>query len=206
MCELTFPDEATFVSHRATHSLKCSDCEYKTNRENDLDHHRKKHNFKCENCSYHAIHQKDLRRHGYSMHPKCNSCSYMAKNIVDLVQHKSTTHEDPVLISCIECGFVPQNPEELRIHIGEAHKPKHRTRIFSARRPSTSTSVPKTSLPTDVFRPWSSSSISGATESASFANQSKPAQPSASIPKPFTNRSTDIPDGFLRSSSNAGRE
>ena len=120
----------------------------------------------------------------------------MAKNIVDLVQHKSTTHEVPVLISC----------SELRIHFGEAHKQKHRTRIFSARRPSTSTSVPQTSLPTDVFRPWSSSSISGATESASFANQSKPAQPSASIPKPFTNRSTDIPHGFLRSSSNAGRE
>ena len=173
-----------------------------------MNKHRTKHHMKCNECSYHAVHSKDLRRHTNSMHLQtvpCDLCHYEAKNKNDLQSHKNDQHIEETFISCNFCEYLAQNHDDLQKHIFSDHTHKNRTRIFSARRPSSSSNPDRKSQAgkEDVFRPWSSSSRTSKRPSP-FPNTSGPshATNSSSIPRPFTNASTNIPDGFQRPNQN----
>ena len=194
ICNFTTSQESSIKAHMETHShrqyIHCKLCEFQANTEDDLRTHMYYHHWKCQDCSYHAIHMKDLRRHRNTMHtlPKnCLSCSYVAQNDFDLKRHQFSTHNQ----DNNECQYQTKSQEYLPNHIGNPHVNRQRTRIFSARRSSSSTIQPTqvlTPQTKEVFRPWSSSNASSTTS-----------LPSSYLPRPFKSTITDIPDGFLKS-------
>ena len=165
-CPFTTVSPTSLDSHKKTHRQQflCPSCEFKTENETYLNKHKTKHDMKCDQCSYHAINHKDLRRHTNAMHPQiipCDLCPYEATNKNELQGHRNEEHIEETFISCNLCEYLAQNHDDLQNHIFYDHTQKTLTRIFSARRPSSSSSnqgkKPQASKE-EVFRPWSSSS------------------------------------------------
>ena len=198
-CKLTKTQSISQNLPEQTYSqtIDCNFCTFKARTEIELNIHIKDMHQKCQDCSYHAIHSKDLRRHRNTMHklpPNCKYCTFTARNDYDMEKHQSVMHSNDIPIPCDKCKFSAKSQGEMNNHRAIEHTYKQRTRIFSARRQSTTSPPPEQnpiSSQNEIFRPWSLSQAPLIT-SSTLSSQSAPP-----LPKPFTSSKTDIPDGFL---------
>ena len=185
------------VSHQSSHItiLPCTKCNYRTINNSDLAQHMKIHSLKCDECSYYAIHLKDLNRHKRTMHCViCDMCDYKTNNQDRLKKHKEDQHIDNAPSTSDDCAYNNSNKTSLQEHQLPNHGQRQRTRIFSARRYSTS-NQPKqhtTSSSSNLFRPWSPSTTRGAIPTPVSSTGY-----SSSFPRPFISNSTTLPEGFL---------
>lgn len=211
ICSFTTKDTITLEEHKKIHSqhLTCTICNCRTETEKSLLDHKETQHLKCIDVHITPFH-KDMRRHKIAMHNQtkpCDLCSYKAVHDVDLQRHKQVMHNKDITFPCNICEYVTTCKEELDFHFAAKHKQKQRTRIFSARSRSTARRHSTSTLNTgrqnkpekeqeEMFRPWSSS------EQPSSSTSGTPSP----FPRPFTNRSTTIPDGFLNTQQNSNQD
>ena len=141
-----------------------------TYKEPDLHKHKRIHLLNCKDCSYHGINNKDLRRHLHTMHPQCNMCRFVGRNEDNLKHYMKESHPE-TLITCNTCQYKCFSEDQLGSHMRQNHNNSmYRTRIYSARRQSLSSSAGN-----EVFRPWSQT-YDNPQEPPSFPN-APPCQP-----------------------------
>ena len=93
---MNFPFKEDALYHLNCPVLSCSDCDFQTNNERQLDvHFDNIHKFKCSTCSYHGTNERDLNRHIATMHNKeftCDECAHDFSSLKILQNHKVTKH------------------------------------------------------------------------------------------------------------------
>ena len=204
-CDYRTKNTEDLVSHQSSHLsiLQCTKCNYRTINNSDFEQHMKNHTLECDECSYHAIHVKDLNRHKRTMHfIKCDQCGYKTNDVSRLRMHKEKQHVNIQTIVCNDCGYKTSNRAYLQEHQLSKHSQQQRTRIFSARRHSTSHPLRSHPAPTttNIFRPWSPTTTGGTPTTASSAAWS------SSYPRPFKSNSTTLPEGFLSQEIDANKQ
>ena len=88
--------------------FKCSQCDYSSLNEYDLNTHKKSHivkSLKCKECEYTSITNADLASHIDTQHVNkfpCDQCEEIYMKELDLNTHKNSKHVKPKLNQCVE--------------------------------------------------------------------------------------------------------
>uniref|UniRef100_A0A6A7G3S2 Zinc finger protein 525-like n=1 Tax=Hirondellea gigas TaxID=1518452 RepID=A0A6A7G3S2_9CRUS len=104
--------------------LRCSECDYETNRKYSLIVHLRSHTgdkpFPCSNCNYRASDigkiKRHMRTHTGEKPFKCDECNYKATQKGTLIDHmRIHTGEKP--FQCGECNYKATQKSSLNIHM-----------------------------------------------------------------------------------------
>merc|ERR1719318_2179956 len=108
--------------HLKQFSLSCSECDFKTNKQDRLTEHTRIHtgemHYACDSCEYRCSARSSFYKHTQTHKPTlCKECGKEFQTKEGLSLHIKSIHLKELDLLCLECGFKTHRSQVLKQHI-----------------------------------------------------------------------------------------